>query len=664
LLPVSFEQPLRTVFTNAIAVGPPTTKGQRFAYVVDDDEGSVMIFDVSSGSNDPTPIVRAGTPRVPFEPADRIAFGSAARALEMLQVDLPEQDPATGVAPSGVFCDPDPSLSPDSVAAQYRPNTAQIAGARPTRLRGVFGMVGLANGQIGVIDVEDYDAPCRRPELANPGPVPNFQGCSGDLDLPSGYVLGDGTPTVSNEISCNVVEPQRVRSAHLMVSSAQSGVNAPALRTFPQLRSDNGNSLPTDRSAEAQRYPRVLAVDFVDPPSPAVVYVTSQVYQSGQLPPGSIAVELPTDPRTATSNSLAFDYHEPRAFATNEDVFLAYEGAVTAERSSGYLQLSGSAAGNLLEDLGAGFCNQGVEDLELARQRGRDLGLTQTALETFARAHADYLQITADFPPQEDSYWSVPGSVGNTCGGRWAPGNGYSECQRVFGPTSGPLPPRDFVVFEAYQSHLLIQPRLANLDIFDQVYCCFGAQAAIKYAVRAGNQWLLTSTVTPKLHQITVAQEASNYDDRRCVRGCDPRRALFRNRALELVNPAHVQACPAPSPNQTTPPGCCLPGQCLACVMDTDGPVAPQSPCVFQNVTTRFAIYRGVERSQRDMRFYWQYSGGFVPLYASLLGQTTAVLPQWMRYVPQIAQLAVADGSSEGLALVSLQTLRVSRFFH
>jgi hypothetical protein len=668
LLPVSFEQPHRTVLTNAIALSPVTTQGQRFAYVVDDAEGSVMVFDLSPGTQDPTPRVRPGTPRVPFEPADRIAFGSPARALEVLQVDLPEDDPVTGVAPLGVFCNPDPTLSSDSPAAQYRPNATQTTGARPSRLRGVFGMVALANGKIGVIDVEDYDAPCRRPKLANPGPVPNFQGCSGDLDLPNGYALDDGTLTVSGEISCNVVEPQRARSAHTMLSGPQSGVNAPALRTFPQLRSGTGNSLPTDRSPEAQKHPKLLAVNFVEPPSPAVVYVTSQAYQSGEIPAGSSLAELPTDPRTAPSNSLAFDYREPRAFATSEEVLVTYEGPITAERSSGYLQLSGSAAGNLLRDDGAGFCGQGMEDLELARQRGRALGLTQTALETFARAHADYLQITADFPPQEDTYWSVPGSVGNTCGGRWAAGNGYRECQGVFGTPSLPTRQRDFVVFEAYQSHLVIQPRAADFDIFEQVYCCFGAQAAIQYVVRVGSQWVLNSSVTPKLHQVTVDQVPTKYDDYRCVRGCDPRRALFQNRALEVLSPAQVQPCPPasdqdPSP-ETSLPGCCLPGQCLACVMDRDGPIAPDSPCVFQNVTTRFAIYRGGERSQRDMSFYWQYSGGFAPLYASLLGQTTSVLPQWMRYVPQLAQLAVADGSSEGLALVSLQTLAVSRFFH
>jgi hypothetical protein len=162
------------------------------------------------------------------------------------------------------------------------------------------------------------------------------------------------------------------------------------------------------------------------------------------------------------------------------------------------------------------------------------------------------------------------------------------------------------------------------------------------------------------LHDIV----AGPSPDFRCQRGCNPRRARFKSRVFEVLTLTNGQIPATCTGEQDTDtPDCCLPGQCRVCRLAEAGPVPTDSPCILNNLTTRLAVYRGQVRSQRDMAFTWQYSGGFVPLNINLLTETSAVIPEWMRYVPQIGQLAVADGSSEGLGVVSLEALTVSHFF-
>jgi hypothetical protein len=74
-------------------------------------------------------------------------------------------------------------------------------------------------------------------------------------------------------------------------------------------------------------------------------------------------------------------------------------------------------------------------------------------------------------------------------------------------------------------------------------------------------------------------------------------------------------------------------------------------------------IYRGRRRSERDMAFTWQYSGGFAPLAASLATTSADVSPLSMTFVPQIQELAVTDGSSQGLLFVSLDSIAVHTSF-
>jgi hypothetical protein len=92
------------------------------------------------------------------------------------------------------------------------------------------------------------------------------------------------------------------------------------------------------------------------------------------------------------------------------------------------------------------------------------------------------------------------------------------------------------------------------------------------------------------------------------------------------------------------------------------GPLAPGDACVFQNLTERFAIYRGSTPSQRDYTFGYSVVGGSTVLSANI-GSGTSVLPEHMLYVPQLGQLAVVDTASAGLSLVSLDSLGTSQVF-
>ena len=71
-LPSSFDEPTRPVFTSNVAVSDVTLDGKRYAYAVDDCNGSLMAFDASENPAQRTPLLRPGSPFLPFEAPDRI----------------------------------------------------------------------------------------------------------------------------------------------------------------------------------------------------------------------------------------------------------------------------------------------------------------------------------------------------------------------------------------------------------------------------------------------------------------------------------------------------------------------------------------------------------------------------------------------------------------
>ena len=176
LLPYSYLAPNRVVTTSRVAVSPLTPSGKQFVYAVDETDqptASVMVFDVSPGASNPTPLIFPGAPRQPFLPPDRLQFNSPVKDVTFAMRDFPASTD-TGVGQFGLACDPYPTSEvPGSDVActrpgcTYRPNSDFSAGARPVNLRGAFGFLMLKNGQVVITDVEDFDAPCRRPITPN-----------------------------------------------------------------------------------------------------------------------------------------------------------------------------------------------------------------------------------------------------------------------------------------------------------------------------------------------------------------------------------------------------------------------------------------------------------------------------------------------------------------
>src|SRR5690606_91326 len=148
LFSTSYADPGRVVTTSEIAVSPISPSGAQYAYVIDEigrGRASVMAFDLSPEAQSRAPLLRSGSPLLPFEAPDRIEFTSAVKDIGFALTDRSQIDPVTGVATSGILCDPDPSVSRDSPGALYRPSS-EISGAGPFVMRGLFAYALLGNG--------------------------------------------------------------------------------------------------------------------------------------------------------------------------------------------------------------------------------------------------------------------------------------------------------------------------------------------------------------------------------------------------------------------------------------------------------------------------------------------------------------------------------------
>ncbi len=691
LLPASWADPGRTVTTRDVAVSPLTTDQKRFAYAIDETDGSVMVFDVSEGSGERTPIVRPRAPRLPFEAPDRIAFSSPAVDLDFVRRDLPIVDPTTGVALIGEACEPDPRVaSPDAPAAKHRPSSDLSRGARPGQLRGVFGLVLLRSGQLAFIDVDDYDAPCRRPlEPSVPGlSGEDYRGCT-DTDAPS-YFTDDqtveGSPTVTGEVSCQTVQRHRTRSATFTLTSSATGVRAPGLRSMPRLKY-NGATLATDQTTDGRANPKMLAVhNGTDlPRSAARLFVGTKLL----LADGDSEQTLRVSPIDAEDSSVSLVWNEPRAFAAEEDFAATYEGEVVGQRSAGIVTLrtTDPRLEGLL-DSGASFCGRGVQDLEATKRVGRDLGVPSNRLNVFARRHADYVQITQPLLSEKDSYWR--GGVGASCGGARNPSESFLACRTEFGNTEAPTDSRDWLVTEAYQDQLVLEPRralatAADRDrLIDLHECCF--PTAVSYRVRVGHQWAVTGSAGGFRHDIVADATAGPRGKKRCIHDCNPIKQFLNSRAYEVScagdcgassTDAGLPAVGGPVPEEIVlPEAGSTPARGICTITSPDELLSnPGHPCIFSNLTHRFAIYRGSKkpeqpgqpvvprRSERDMSFVWQVVGGFRPLAANLAGRTADVSPQSMMFVPTLGRVAIVDARSEGLALLRLDSISVSAVF-
>jgi hypothetical protein len=665
LEPVSFSDPNALITTRRVAVSPLTPLGKRFVYAVDNSDtptaGSLMVFDVSPGSTELTPLVRERAAFTPSEPPDRILLSRDVSDVEFVFQDFPE--PQSDIAVEGVACDPHPNAPPDGASARYRPSPDLSSGATPLKLRGTFAFAALHSGQITVIDVEDLDRACRRPVSVNPGAEENILGCrNDDPSVTPDYRLSNNSPTVSNELSCNVVVPHRARSRSFFTNAG--GSISAGLLAFPTLTLDTGRSVTTDQSEEGRDQPKMLGARFSDAQS-GQVFIGPVRYDTAE----QTGNRLELDPARADRSSLLLSYEEPRAFTPLEDFTATYEGVVR-DISEALLSVDAATGlGVINEGLNAAFCSAGVHDADVTRDVAGTLGVEASADQiSFARLHADYVQIMDELLEQEDPYWR---GAGAQCGSQLfgggedasASGAGRTLCEQFFGTPEVPTFNRDWRIVEASQDRLLVEPRdprsydpninteLRRRQLAEFSACCFPQPAL--FQIRGGNQWIVRGSATGFQHRVTTDPVSG-----RCVANCSPLVQKLEGRTFEIS--CSAGNCPTDAQGRPAV-GVADPEQDFACVIDEASafqegidPGEPGSECVFQNLTTRFAIYRGQTASTRDMRFRWQFSDGFAPLSIPLTSADRPLsVPRSLVLVPETNQLVVSDGNARGLTFVA-----------
>jgi hypothetical protein len=652
----SYSDPTAMITTRKVAVSSLTPAGKRFVYAVDDSStatsGMLMAFDVSPGSANRTPIVRERSAINPAEPPDRIALGRDVADVEFVSQDFPE--PSSGVAVEGVACDPDPTLPADSPGAEYRPSPDLATGAAPRKLRGTFAFAATYSGQMGIVDVEDLDAACRRPVSVNPESTEDLAGCKNDSPelLPDGYQTPNGLPTVSAERSCNIVEPHRARSRGYFIESSAGLVG------FPALTLDTGRAVTTDQSTEGLDFPKMLGARHTAGESEALIVGPLEYSTDGT------GNHLEVDPAKAATSSLLLSYEEPRNFVPSEEFVVTYEGTVRDVSEALFEPDAATGLGIVNEGINASFCTAGIQDMDLVSQIGQSLGVSAPEdLAVFARDHADYVQIVSDLSPEDDPYWG-PDAPGGQCGQQLYQGSaspaarvsGRPLCEEYFRPIELQQDSRDFRIVEAREDTLTIEPRsydptrnslARRQQLLEFASCCFPGPTL--YQVRAGRQWVVRGSGTGFAHRVTTDPTSL-----RCVSDCNPTSRYLQGRALEISCSGD---CPNVS-NRQPAVGLAVPGEDFVCVVDsTDNGIDPGeqgSECVFQNLTTRFAVYRGRRPSRRDMQFRWQFTDGFTPLGIGLTNaDRPRSTPQSIVTVPELGQLIVTDGTARGLTFVS-----------
>jgi hypothetical protein len=659
LLPISRADPGRAVQSGPIAVSPLTTDLKRFVYAVDlKDNGSVMIFDVSEGSTDRTPLIRPDVQFNQFEPPDRMAFGSAVQSLTFGTQDIPAAGTAnaTGQVPRALKCDPVASAVDTNPSSFYRTSVDFTTGAGPRTLRGTFGFLILANGQVAVVDLDDYDAACRRPKDTD-----DFKlGCGSVNGMP----IADSTnrfPASSQEVSCKVVERHRPRSQLFISQVDQAGRHAPAMQTFPLLRDKDGTVLSVDPSADgALSRPKLLGpcLDPNDPNTcscssdstkqvpPAITFLASVpgvTSTPADICPNPYPADLTKPPApsapVARHNWVAFDLREPRAHieqawsVTFEGVLSPWFATRTGRLAcaSGAANIACEAGANpshfTLLDSDAGFCDHGAQGSDLAKQQGLAAG--------------DIVQIIDPLPDVNDAYWAT---VTNTCN--------PALCEAQYGTPDKPaqLPTkdqqlvkrgldtnqtwfrRDLLVTKSFQDHLELEPSFAGDGA--PLTCCF--PFPVTYQVRGGSQWVVNGSITSFEHHLIPDPTAADSSTAACTVSCDPNLVLRNGRAPRRP------ASPTMVPN-----------------LGTDA--------VFRNQALQFVVWDPAQFNcteppclQRDMAFTFQEVGGFSPMSVPL-SANALVLPQAITFVPGLSQLAIPDATSQGLILFDLTRIATTQ---
>ncbi|MGA2448676.1 MAG: hypothetical protein ABTD50_08380 [Polyangiaceae bacterium] len=770
--------PAEVVPVGWLALSPPTRDYKRYLYAIDQSDGSIMVYDVTQPDTTKVdgsmrvPLLRPHAELNPLVPADRIKFSAPAASVVFAQHDWPILSPANGSADTvheytGLLCNPNPNAydvasgAVTDLGAYYRWDQTSIAQAQqviaptfPYRLRGVFGFVMLSNGEMVVVDVDDWDAPCRRPDPMSSDPTSGdggygvTTGMTGQLDLPEPPPSGptdldpyhaplvyqgaaSGTPLpdttgVTLEAFFPMSAPHRARSSVVLTPNLTGGSLIPTVVGQPQLFDVNGAPLPTSGGGEiGQHNPLILAsplsAGFYDP-----TYVTNP---SEPYPGNRQAPQLPTvTPEALPPPSVRISFDDPTVHQT-QDWTVTYEGTLPNTTGiSADLILNGPDFSTMtLSAPGAGLCERGIEDWDLGQARaaeylaelgrlgipagasdaGADAGADagdagggpSFALSEIGQWTADYVEITDDLLQVTDPYWAMnslnPSDDAGLDNGCWNdPGfddgrladtdpnalasphatDRYNYCFATFDAAvnADTHLARDFPILQAFDDYLIVGrfgwgpstvaqeagvPEIAetasnrvivgatadpnSAPFLKQLRCCFHRQAAFK--VRTGGEWVTVGSENIGLLHHVVADRNNGG---RCVLSCDPQYALMNARAFGVPWPDSSCAAPSNSNGGAAPP----PG------LDRNSPLAMRNPMF------SFVMWAGCPYDHsydaRDNVWRFSVSPGFSPLQVTL-GQyaTSPASPQAMRFVDSLGQIAVVDGSLQGVVFYDLNTI-------
>jgi hypothetical protein len=745
LFATSAAQPTRPVTVSGLAVSPFTRDYTRYLYAIDtwDNPPSIIVYDITDPVHSPhVPLQRPHSVLTPQLPVDRIQFSVPVAAVAFASHDFPlTQDPSSGAnivgaAGSGLLCNPNPNVDLGEVidaatgfvldssfkdpGAFYRNNfEVQDLELGPTRLRGIFGFATLTNGEVALIDVDDWDSPCRRPVAMCPlnsvtcpgGPVSGF---TSDIAPPeqqtpargkfSGFTnpldpyqvpeagFTNSVPWVTGETFFPASQPHRPRGMYPFDDDPLLGIHYPQVQVQPQLF-DIASGAGLTAGADAGD-PNILPTfsTLADPSG----------YEGG------------TGVRLAWEDPLV---HQ------NQNWTVTYEGVLPTftgiEVNIQPNPADKTPFETLIISIPDGlFCRRGVEDQAIGLQRvaaaenaAAEVGLPSTAFPPKMNEWiGDYVQIADNLYPQSSPYWSSPNPgcwEGDSDAGMAIGPNStlpqtarYEECFNYFQslmPTQDIMAPyvtRDFPILEAYDDHLVVSrfsypgdnpppgmadaaasypvepattnrsivgPNPSNAQYLRSAYCCFHGQSTIN--VRAGGEWVASGSVSGLLHHITT-DPATN----RCVLSCDPQQALLNARNLGFFTTTNPLICAGSGEH------CLDRNSALAMrnpmfayfITHPVGPapdLSPSNPMYPTNCTT---VTTGsnplcvTQRVTRDLSWEFNTINAFTNQFVNLAATGTQLDPQSMLFIPSLGQMAVVDGAQEGLVIIDLGTIAVS----
>jgi hypothetical protein len=330
---------------------------------------------------------------------------------------------------------------------------------------------------------------------------------------------------------------------------------------------------------------------------------------------------------------------------------------------------------------GGGLCRRGVEDARLGQVRYQAMMNEDSTVvgDNEASRLGDYVQLTDDLlgggsscpdnpSCDRDVYWQLDNACwdgnlatdGSTSSAtRSAIANArWDTCAQFFGSQgSSANPARDLPIREAYDDHLVVgqfdykdanaqapqghfNPSGAAPEVLRLAQCCFHNQ--VHFNVRTGGEWVAKGSASGYLNHVV-----SDPETHACVLSCEKREVLLSARMPEVFTSATTDI----DRNSAF----ALRNPFFSAYMRASGRPKPKTDPTYDR-----AVDNGFTFTTRDTAWKFSVRGGFIYQAINLATTTIAVVPQSMRFIPSIGDLAIVDGLTQGLVLIDLNTVAVA----